>query len=118
MLTIQRERHRRALDLSAAMVARVGPGDLIRPTPCADWLLGTLLAHMIGQNLGFAAAVDARDQGVVPDQAFDPHPFDPVTFDVSVSRVGSVFMSIGEGGQRIDHSRTAKPTIRISARTP
>jgi uncharacterized protein (TIGR03086 family) len=30
--------------------------DLDRPTPCAQWHLGDLLAHMTVQHLGFAAA--------------------------------------------------------------
>lgn len=52
-----RPAHRRALAAAGALVARVGPDDLSRPTPCVGWDLGTLLAHMVGQHRGFAAAV-------------------------------------------------------------
>jgi uncharacterized protein (TIGR03086 family) len=38
------------------VVATVTPADLTRPTPCRDWDLGALLAHMTTQHLGFAAA--------------------------------------------------------------
>jgi uncharacterized protein (TIGR03086 family) len=38
-------------------VATVRPADLGRPTPCAGWDLAALLAHMTGQNHGFAAAL-------------------------------------------------------------
>jgi uncharacterized protein (TIGR03086 family) len=52
---------RRALDLCAGAVRRVTVADLDRPTPCSEWTLGDLLAHMTGQHHGFAAA--ARGQG-------------------------------------------------------
>jgi len=38
------------------LVARVLPPDLSLPTPCAEWDLGHLLAHMTLQHRGFAAA--------------------------------------------------------------
>ncbi|MGF7236905.1 MAG: TIGR03086 family metal-binding protein [Frankia sp.] len=46
----------RALKITEAIVNRVDVGMLHRPTPCAEWTLGQLLAHMVGQNHGFAAA--------------------------------------------------------------
>jgi uncharacterized protein (TIGR03086 family) len=49
--------HHRALDLATALVATVRPDDLGRPTPCAGWDLAALLAHMTGQNHGFADAL-------------------------------------------------------------
>jgi uncharacterized protein (TIGR03086 family) len=47
---------RRAVELSAAIVARAEPADLGRPTPCGAWTLRDLLDHMITQHYGFAAA--------------------------------------------------------------
>ncbi len=47
--------HRRALQVSVDAVNRVRPDQLALPTPCAEWDLGRLLAHMTGQNHGFAA---------------------------------------------------------------
>jgi uncharacterized protein (TIGR03086 family) len=41
---------------SVEVVARVTDGDLGRPTPCAGWTVGDLLAHMTAQHYGFAAA--------------------------------------------------------------
>jgi uncharacterized protein (TIGR03086 family) len=41
---------------SVAIVARVTPADLGHPTPCAEWDLAALLAHMTVQHHGFAAA--------------------------------------------------------------
>src|SRR5262249_48682063 len=41
---------------SVEVVSQVSPADLARPTPCAGWTLGDLLAHMTVQHDGFAAA--------------------------------------------------------------
>jgi uncharacterized protein (TIGR03086 family) len=51
---------RRAVELSAQIVAQAGPADLGRPTPCAAWTLRDLLDHMITQHYGFAAASSGR----------------------------------------------------------
>ena len=46
----------RAVRASVDLVAGVTRDDLDRPTPCAGWTLGDLLAHMTAQHRGFAAA--------------------------------------------------------------
>jgi uncharacterized protein (TIGR03086 family) len=56
-----REVHRRAVSASVDVVASVTIGDLERPTPCSDWNLADLLAHMTVQHNGFAAV--ARGNG-------------------------------------------------------
>lgn len=53
--------HRVAVLRSVGVVDAVGTSDLDRPTPCAGWTLGDLLAHMTVQHRGFAAA--ARGHG-------------------------------------------------------
>jgi uncharacterized protein (TIGR03086 family) len=63
-----RDLHIRAIDAVRPIVTRVRPADLDRPTPCAGWDLHALLAHMTGQDRGFAAAVLAD----VPEEAFAP----------------------------------------------
>jgi uncharacterized protein (TIGR03086 family) len=45
-----------AVRAGVAVVARLTTADLSRPTPCAGWDLGALLAHMTVQHRGFAAA--------------------------------------------------------------
>jgi uncharacterized protein (TIGR03086 family) len=50
------ELDRRAVTASMEVVSHVTAGDLGRPTPCSEWILGDLLAHMTAQHLGFAAA--------------------------------------------------------------
>jgi uncharacterized protein (TIGR03086 family) len=60
-----RELNRRAVQASVEVVARVTAEDLGRPTPCSQWSLGELLAHMTVQHRGFAAAAAGR--GADPD---------------------------------------------------
>lgn len=55
-------RHRVVVHASVAIVSRVRADDLDRPTPCAEWTLAGLLAHMTAQHHGFAAA--ARGRGI------------------------------------------------------
>ena len=45
---------------SVQIVSAASAADLARPTPCSDWRLAELLAHMTAQHKGFAAAA-ARD---------------------------------------------------------
>lgn len=52
----------RAVRESVALVRRVTPADLGRPTPCAGWTLADLIAHMTAQHRGFAAAAIGRGQ--------------------------------------------------------
>ncbi|MBO4207334.1 TIGR03086 family metal-binding protein [Micromonospora echinofusca] len=51
-----RELNEQAVRTSIEVVSRVTGDDLARPTPCADWTLADLLAHMTVQHHGFAAA--------------------------------------------------------------
>ncbi|RMI32818.1 TIGR03086 family metal-binding protein [Nocardia stercoris] len=72
-----RELDRRAVEYSVELVARLTPADLDLPTPCAAWNLRDLLAHMIAQHHGFAAAAHGR--GGDPD-VWLTHPLtDPIT---------------------------------------
>jgi uncharacterized protein (TIGR03086 family) len=67
---------RRAVELSAAIVAQAKPEDLGRPTPCGAWTLRELLDHMITQHYGFAAASQGR--GGDPQVWQVVHPEDPI----------------------------------------
>jgi uncharacterized protein (TIGR03086 family) len=60
-----RELDSRAVKTSVELVSRITAGDLGRATPCSDWTLGDLLAHMTVQHRGFAAA--AAGLGADPD---------------------------------------------------
>jgi len=84
--------HRRALELAGPVLAQVRPSDLTRPTPCAGWDLRALLGHVIGQNHGFADAVEATD---APLSAYADRPPHPAAvggdWDASAERVASAF---------------------------
>ena len=80
--------HAEAMALLDALVDHVGPDDLERPTPCGGWTVAELLAHEVGQHLGFAAAV--RD-GDAPVSAYEPVPFTLETWRHSVEELLSAF---------------------------
>ena len=66
----------KAVRASIAVVDRVQAGDLGRPTPCSDWNLAELLAHMIAQHHGFAASAAGAgaDLAVWQTRPLDPDP--------------------------------------------
>lgn len=68
--------HRIVLESSVAIVGHVTTLDLQRPTPCIGWTLRQLLAHMVGQNYGFAAAADGKrhDRAVFADRPVGDQP--------------------------------------------
>ncbi|MEU0266961.1 TIGR03086 family metal-binding protein [Nocardioides sp. NPDC006303] len=80
----------RALDDITVLAS--GSGDLTVPTPCAGWDLADLFGHMVGQNLGFAAAVADGD---APVAAYESVPVgaDDVarTWQDSATRVRDAF---------------------------
>jgi uncharacterized protein (TIGR03086 family) len=55
------EHDRQAVRLTVELAEQAGPDDAERPTPCAGWKLGQLMAHLTSQQVGFAAA--ARGAG-------------------------------------------------------
>jgi uncharacterized protein (TIGR03086 family) len=87
--------HRSVLESSVAIVQQVRTADLDRPTPCAGWTVARLLAHMIGQNYGFAAAAagHSTDVAVFADR---PVGCDPaVEYAAAASRVIAAFGAPG-----------------------
>jgi uncharacterized protein (TIGR03086 family) len=70
--------HRAAMETSITVVEHLVAADLLRPTPCAGWSLEQLLAHMIGQNHGFAVAAASpeagRDRASFADRVVGDHP--------------------------------------------
>jgi uncharacterized protein (TIGR03086 family) len=50
------EQDRAAVLATVDLVDCLRPDDLARATPCGDWTVAELLAHLTGQQLGFAAA--------------------------------------------------------------
>ena len=94
-MTDIREFDRRALKTTESIVNRVDARWLGRPTPCTEWTLGQLLAHMVGQNHGFAAVArgETSDLGVWADR---PVGADPAgTFSASAADVTEAFAADG-----------------------
>lgn len=82
---------RRVNDAGLAVVGKLTPDDLDLPTPCAEWTLRDLLAHMTTQHHGFAAA--ARGNGA-DEQVWHVGPLadDPVAgYATSVADVDAAF---------------------------
>jgi len=71
-----RELDARAVRASVDAVSAITAADLGRPTPCSEWTLGALLAHMTVQHNGFAAAAagNGADPGVWKVSAPGPDP--------------------------------------------
>ena len=76
----------RAVRASADVVEGITAVDLSRPTPCAEWTLGDLLAHMTVQHQGFAAASAGRGADLDVWKAGAPSP-DPVADYVMASEM-------------------------------
>jgi uncharacterized protein (TIGR03086 family) len=85
--------HRLALDGASAEVRGLRPGDLDRPSPCTGWDLRALLEHMIGQNHGFAEAVEGPQDAPAP--AFAPRSIDDAglveAWEESADRIAAAF---------------------------
>jgi uncharacterized protein (TIGR03086 family) len=80
----------RALDDTAAFASEAG--DLTVATPCADWDLAALFGHMVGQNLGFAAAVADGDAPVAAYESVDVSADDVASrWEESATRVRDAF---------------------------
>jgi uncharacterized protein (TIGR03086 family) len=62
----------RAVRASVRAVSQISAADLARPTPCADWTLADLLAHMTAQHNGFAAAAAGEGADLVRWQTGAP----------------------------------------------
>jgi uncharacterized protein (TIGR03086 family) len=80
---------------STEIVAQVSADQLDLRTPCSEWDLGQLLAHMIGQNHGFATVADGEtsDLSVWSDR---PVTSDPAAeYAASAERVVSAFAADG-----------------------
>ncbi|QMU67141.1 TIGR03086 family metal-binding protein [Streptacidiphilus sp. P02-A3a] len=90
-----RPQDRRALEITEKIVDQVQPHQLDLPTPCGEWTLRQLLAHMIGQNHGFADAADGK-RTELTDWADRDFGDDPAgVFRASSTRVADAFAQEG-----------------------
>ncbi|WP_439679566.1 TIGR03086 family metal-binding protein [Embleya sp. MST-111070] len=85
----------RALRIAEEVVGQVTVDRLAAPTPCAGWDLARLLAHMTGQNHGFAAAARGirTDAAAWADRPVEAEP--GKVFAASVADVAAAFAEDG-----------------------
>ena len=85
----------RAVRASVQVVSQATTADLARPTPCADWRLAELLAHMTAQHNGFAAAAAGSGANLVHWQTGAPVA-DPIgEYAAAAERVTAAFAAAG-----------------------
>ena len=88
-----------AVRASVQVVSRARPADLARSTPCADWTLADLLAHMTAQHNGFAAAAVGQGADLIRWQTGAPAA-DPVReYAAAAARVLAAFSAPGVLGR-------------------
>ena len=85
----------RAVLASVQIVSQASAADLARPTPCPDWTLAELLAHMTAQHNGFAAAAAGDGADLLHWQTGAPVA-DPVgEYAAAAARVMAAFAAAG-----------------------
>ncbi|MDH6112094.1 uncharacterized protein (TIGR03086 family) [Kitasatospora sp. MAP12-15] len=96
-----RTAHLRALALAQSVLDQVRPEQLDQPTPCADWTLRRLLAHVIGQNHGFAQAAlgHGADLAVWADREVGEDPAGD--FAASADALAAAFAHAVEHGESL-----------------
>jgi uncharacterized protein (TIGR03086 family) len=104
-------RHTEALEVLDAIVSGVTDDDLARPTPCTGWTVADLLAHELGQHLGFAAAV--RD-GDAPESAYAPVPYTAEAWRGSVQAIRTAFAEADPDAPVVERELSPVPlSLRI-----
>lgn len=106
----------RAVAESVRVAGAVKPGQWELPTPCPDWNLGELLAHMAGQHAGFAAALRGEDAGLA---AFAPLPLgdDPAASYAATADAALAAFAAPGVLERTVLLPEIHPTLRFPART-
>lgn len=103
---------RRAVETTIGIVGKAGRDDLDRSTPCGGWTLGTLLAHMIGQHYGFAAAAEGHSEDPAVFAARPVGELPAADYEASARRVieafsapslveGTMYLPEVRGGMRL-----------------
>ncbi|WP_372699749.1 TIGR03086 family metal-binding protein [Arthrobacter sp. JSM 101049] len=64
----------RALECVGEVISGIGSGQWTAPTPCTEWSVRDVVAHLVGMNLVFAAMLGNE---APPDRAVDPLGTDP-----------------------------------------
>ena len=103
----------RAVRASVQVVSQASTADLARPTPCAEWALAELLAHMTAEHHGFAAAAAGDGADLVHWQTGAPVA-DPIgEYAAAAERVMAAFAATGAPDREF-----ALPQISTQVRFP
>ncbi|MFB9662953.1 TIGR03086 family metal-binding protein [Glycomyces mayteni] len=103
-----------AVALNATVDLVDGAERLDVPTPCAGWDLGRLVAHMTGQNLGFAAAARGDEFSV---RTWAEVPSTPAAFRASAAEVLAAFASDGAAGREWSILAGADQEVKVAGET-
>jgi len=111
-MTEMHELHRRAGELLAGNLKRIGDGQWHLPTPCSEWDVRDLLHHIVWSNMWVAPLVDGRGLAeVAPTLEGDVLGDDPV--GVAVQSIDESSDAFREGGDRtVQLSRGPAPAAR------
>jgi uncharacterized protein (TIGR03086 family) len=90
-----RELDRRAMGVTAGFIPGIVPAQLDNPTPCGQWLLRDLFAHIVGQYHGFALAASGQPLGL---DAFRPRPVGEGMADAYAAAAALVTGAFAEDG--------------------
>src|SRR5580692_10681165 len=66
-----------AISYALGVCAQVAPGEMALPTPCSDWDLEALLAHLAASMADMEAALRTGHLDLEPDDPATPAPDDP-----------------------------------------
>ncbi|HEY7488342.1 MAG TPA: TIGR03086 family metal-binding protein [Streptosporangiaceae bacterium] len=105
--------NRRAVLTSVEIVSRATADDLGRATPCVEWNLGDLLAHMTAQHHGFAAAARGRGDDLA---VWRTGPLGADPSGTYAAAAESVLAAFAEDG--VPERRFALPEIATGFRFP
>ncbi len=94
-----RELDARAVRLSVDLVAQADGGDWSRPSTCAGWTLGDLLAHLTAQHRGFAAAADGAGFDLDPWAVLPAGPDRVADYREAAEQVLAAFARVTEPEQ-------------------
>jgi uncharacterized protein (TIGR03086 family) len=89
------ELDRRAMGVTADLIPGITPAQLDNPTPCGQWLLRDLLAHIVGQYHGFALAACGLPTDL---NAFRPRPVGEGPADAYAAAAALVTQAFAEDG--------------------
>jgi uncharacterized protein (TIGR03086 family) len=108
------ELDRRAMAVTAQLIAGVTAQRWEDPTPCARWRVADLLAHVLGQYHGFALAASGQPTSI---EAFAPRPTTPRELPARYARAAELVTgAFDEDG--VLERRFYLPEIRDGASFP